>query len=82
MEAAPPLIVTLKLDEDSRGYFNNLRRKYFPAHVNYLDAHLTLFHHLPSTLEFIDSVLEEFATRPAFTLPVSDIKNMGNGSLK
>ena len=79
MEAAPPLIVTLKLDEDSREYFNILRRKHFPAHVNYLDAHLTLFHHLPSTLEFVDDVLEEFANRPAFSLAVSGIKNMGNG---
>ncbi|UYZ60734.1 2'-5' RNA ligase family protein [Hymenobacter latericus] len=42
-----PLILTLSLDERTFGYFNALRQKHFPPERNYLDAHFTLFHHLP-----------------------------------
>lgn len=79
MEGTPPLIVTLKLDQRSQVFFNELRRQYFPAHVNYLDAHLTLFHHLPSSLDFIDEVLQDFSTQAPFEILVSGVKNMGNG---
>lgn len=43
----PPLIVTLKFDDDSFEFFDNLRRLYFPPERNFLSAHLTLFHRLP-----------------------------------
>jgi hypothetical protein len=42
-----PLIVTLKLDADTFARFERLRREHFPAKLNHLSAHLTLFHHLP-----------------------------------
>ncbi|MDQ8051950.1 MAG: 2'-5' RNA ligase family protein [Pedobacter sp.] len=42
-----PLILTLRLDEKSQAFFDELRKLYFPPERNYLDAHLTLFHHLP-----------------------------------
>ncbi|WP_204248378.1 hypothetical protein [Hymenobacter sp. PAMC 26628] len=42
-----PLILTLALDTDSQAYFDELRRQHFPAKINYLAAHVTLFHHLP-----------------------------------
>ncbi|MES2891303.1 MAG: 2'-5' RNA ligase family protein [Bacteroidota bacterium] len=80
MEETPPLIVTLRLDQPSQEYFNELRRKYFPAHVNYLEAHLSLFHHLPSSLDFVDEALDEFANRQPFDLGISGVKNMGNGA--
>lgn len=41
------LILTLRLDQKTQEYFNRLRQKYFPPERNYLDAHLTMFHHLP-----------------------------------
>ena len=44
---AAPLILTLTLDEATQAYFNDLRRQHFPPNINYLAAHLTLFHHLP-----------------------------------
>ena len=43
----PPLILTAKLDADSFGFFDALRRKHFPPERNFLAAHVTLFHHLP-----------------------------------
>jgi 2'-5' RNA ligase len=42
-----PLILTLKIDDASFEFFDQLRRKYFPPERNFLSAHLTLFHHLP-----------------------------------
>jgi hypothetical protein len=41
------LIVTLLLNEEADEYFTNLRNQHFPAAINYLRAHLTLFHKLP-----------------------------------
>ena len=43
----PPLILTLKLDADSFGFFDALRQEHFPPQRNFLAAHITLFHHLP-----------------------------------
>ena len=40
-------IITAKLDEKSQQLLNTLRKEHFPAHLNYLDAHLTLFHQFP-----------------------------------
>ena len=45
--AAAPLILTLTLDDAAQTYFDALRRRHFPPTINYLSAHLTLFHHLP-----------------------------------
>jgi len=42
-----PLILTLALDATAQAYFNDLREQHFPPKINYLAAHLTLFHHLP-----------------------------------
>jgi hypothetical protein len=35
------------MDQDSFDRFQALRRAHFPAHRNFIPAHLTLFHHLP-----------------------------------
>lgn len=43
----PPLILTLKFDDSSYAYFDDLRRLHFPPERNFLSAHITLFHHLP-----------------------------------
>lgn len=42
-----PLILTLKLDAASSGFFDDLRVRHFPPDRNFLRAHVTLFHHLP-----------------------------------
>jgi len=42
-----PLILTLAMDEASFAWFDDLRRRWFPAERNLVPAHLTLFHHLP-----------------------------------
>ena len=44
---AEPLILTVSLDPASQAYFDRLRQRYFPPSRNVLDAHVTMFHHLP-----------------------------------
>ncbi|WFT83637.1 MULTISPECIES: 2'-5' RNA ligase family protein [unclassified Methylobacterium] len=50
MEHAP-LILTLDLDEAAFGRFDAERRTHFPAALNRIPAHVTLFHHLPGEEE-------------------------------
>ena len=77
MEA--PLIVTLKLDAGSQLFFNELRKTHFPRHINYLEAHCTLFHKLPADNELVNEILSGAALRPVMPLLVSDIRSIGNG---
>ncbi|TNC46550.1 2'-5' RNA ligase family protein [Rubellimicrobium rubrum] len=46
-----PLILTLALDPDSFARFDRERRAHFPARLNRIPAHVTLFHHLPGSAE-------------------------------
>jgi 2'-5' RNA ligase len=42
-----PIIVTALFGRQDQGWMDGLRHRYFPPERNLLDAHLTLFHHLP-----------------------------------
>ena len=64
----PPLIITLAFEKEAFDYFNTLRKQYFPAERNFIDAHITLFHALPN----IDSVFNT-ARRFAIEQKVFDI---------
>ncbi|PJJ59878.1 2'-5' RNA ligase family protein [Hymenobacter chitinivorans] len=80
MDAAP-LILTLALDEAAASFFNALRRRHFPPERNYLDAHLTLFHHLPGPEQAaITGLLSEYARGLApLPLQVSGLQFLGQG---
>lgn len=68
------------LDDESQQYFNILRRKHFPPERNYLDAHLTLFHHLPANeVQLINDVELVAAKQSLMELQVTSIKSIGNG---
>ncbi|GJD32935.1 hypothetical protein PMNALOAF_4216 [Methylobacterium adhaesivum] len=48
IDATPdPLILTLEFDAPTFAFFDDLRRQHFPAALNKIPAHVTLFHHLP-----------------------------------
>lgn len=49
--APQPLILTLKLDQATFNLLNELRQQHFPPEKNFLPAHVTLFHALPSEHE-------------------------------
>ncbi|RDE07438.1 2'-5' RNA ligase family protein [Sphingomonas aracearum] len=51
MSAPAPIIVTAVFGRQDQAWFDGLRREYFPPERNVLDAHLTLFHHLPPSAE-------------------------------
>ncbi|MBS7565257.1 2'-5' RNA ligase family protein [Mucilaginibacter sp. Bleaf8] len=75
-----PLILTLVLDKESQSFFNALRKQYFPPERNYLDAHLTLFHHLPAHEQQIINDIKECGKQTApLALQVTDVVSIGNG---
>jgi hypothetical protein len=42
-----PIIITADMGKADQAWANGLRRAHFPAERNQVDAHITLFHHLP-----------------------------------
>ena len=53
-----PIIVTARMNNKAQLYFNDLREWYLPPNLNYLKAHLTLFHKLPGKeIENIKTIL-------------------------
>ncbi|MDQ2769189.1 MAG: 2'-5' RNA ligase family protein [Bacteroidota bacterium] len=76
-----PLILTLALDNAAQTYFNALRRQHFPPQINYLAAHLTLFHHLPGAeLGAVQSHLQALAaTLHPMALHVAGLRSLGRG---
>ena len=74
-----PLIITLEMEAEHKAMFDALRKAHFPAHSNYLNAHLTLFHHLPSHENIIEETLNTFSNREQLILEVNAVKSIGNG---
>jgi hypothetical protein len=80
MTEASPLIVTLALDEPSFQFLNSFRQRYFPPVRNFLTAHLTLFHHLPSDEPQIWQDLNKWSEeQEPFSLRVTEVKSIGKG---
>ncbi|HEX8327494.1 MAG TPA: 2'-5' RNA ligase family protein [Hymenobacter sp.] len=78
---AAPLILTLTLDEATQAHFDALRLAHFPPKINYLAAHLTLFHHLPGLArEEVREVLRaESSARRPLPLHVTGLRSLGRG---
>ena len=75
------LIITLRMEDSAAEHFTRLRQAHFPAHRNWLDAHVTLFHALPVTA--LDEVLADVADlagrTEAFALAVDRVLFLGGG---
>ena len=72
-------ILTLGLDPEEQARFEALRQRYFPAALNRIGAHLTLFHALPAVDE-VGAVLKREATALSpFALEVSGVRTLGRG---
>jgi 2'-5' RNA ligase len=80
-ETAPPLILTLALDVPSQARFDALRKQHFPPAINYLAAHLTLFHHLPGTeITAVRAHLQAAAqAQPLMPLRITGLRSLGRG---
>lgn len=77
--AKKALIVTLKLDEQAKAYFNMMRQQHYPKHFNYTDAHLTLFHTLPAGNPEVIQAIEASAGKKQVCLTVTGLQNTGKG---
>jgi 2'-5' RNA ligase len=77
-----PLIVTLQLDVASHDYFDALRAAHFPAAINHLKAHVTLFHHLPGEEEraVLEALAREAFWRAPFAVKVAGLMKLGRGT--
>ena len=51
MTTPAPIIVTALFGAEDQAWFDALRRAHFPPERNHLAAHLTMFHHLPPSIE-------------------------------
>ena len=81
LDRASPLIVTLKLDTVSFEKLDRLRRAHFPPERNFLSAHVTLFHALPSEeLPTIRSHLQQICaqTKPIY-IEFPRVRMLGRG---
>jgi 2'-5' RNA ligase len=72
----PPFIVTLKLDPATFARLGTLRRAHFPAHLNLIPAHVSLFHKLEGEVE---RPLRLAARRTAIRLSFTGYRLMGRG---
>lgn len=76
-----PLILTARPDPASATRFEALRRAHYPAALNRVPAHISLFHHLPGS-EY-DAVVErlKLAARhhPAPAVEVAGLRLLGRG---
>ena len=75
-----PLILTLKLDAETFARFDGLRREHFPAPLNHLPAHLTLFHHLPGgERDAVERDVRAAAPSGPLVLQVTGLRLLGRG---
>ncbi len=75
-----PLILTVGIEETVQSFFNQKRKEYFPPEKNFIDAHLTLFHHLPDDDTAIIRTIEDLCfEQKAIPLSITEIKNIGKG---
>ena len=76
-----PLILTLMLDDASQAFFDRARERWFPKELNFIRAHVTLFHHLPGNR--LASISEHLATMCAGQGPVdvsvTGLRPLGRG---
>lgn len=81
MSNLPPLILSLKLDDDTFAVVDALRAQYFPAERNFLPAHVTLFHALPGEQEAaVHQTLQALvADIPSFPLELPTVRLLGKG---
>jgi 2'-5' RNA ligase superfamily len=72
------LIITLKIDDASQTFFNEKRKQYYPAYANFVEAHITLFHKLPSDKNIVYDTLDEISKKNIFEMQAVGIKNIKN----
>lgn len=76
-----PIILSALFGPEEFAWLNGLRRAHFPVERNQLDAHLTLFHHLPPSLApELKQRLGQLTQRPAPPALADRLINLGRGT--
>lgn len=79
-QESAPLILTTTLDEGAQAFFDELRRRHFPAARNFLSAHVTLFHALPSEHRVeVEELVRAAARRAPLVVEVTGVRFLGRG---
>ena len=76
-----PIIVSALFGPRDFAYLNGLRRAHFPPERNVIDAHLTLFHHLPPSIagELKHRLVEETRGIPQPPAKLRGLISLGRG---
>jgi 2'-5' RNA ligase superfamily len=75
-----PIIVSALFGDEDFAWLDGQRRAHFPAERNVLRAHLTLFHHLPPSIESeLLNRLREETRRPAPPAMIDGLMSLGYG---
>jgi 2'-5' RNA ligase len=80
MNVPAPIIVTALLGASDFAWADSLRRAHFPPGRNLVPAHLTLFHHLPPSVEH--ELCEQLKTEtrgPAPAAQLTGLRHLGEG---
>ena len=78
---AAPLILTAALDAASQAFFDRARERWFPPELNFIGAHVTLFHHLPAGRRggIMEQLLSVCGTQAPIAVSVSGVRSLGRG---
>jgi 2'-5' RNA ligase superfamily len=80
LSESAPIIVTALMGDADFAFFNWLRKAHFPPERNQIDAHLTLFHHLPPAIApELKARLAEATRGPAPAATIAGIISLGGG---
>ncbi len=81
MDALQPFILTLNLEDALAKTLDAPRKEHFPKERNYLSAHVTLFHALPSEQEpaLRRDLADLCAETPPFEVVLPELKHWGKG---
>lgn len=75
-----PIIVSALFDAATLRWLDGMRQTYFPPDRNVLPAHLTMFHHLPPSIEReLGQRLAEMSRRGRPDARASGVVNLGRG---
>ncbi len=77
-----PLILTAWLDSASQERFDRERQRHFPSKINFIPAHVTLFHHLPGAQA--EAIMHGLAAacqaQPPEPFSVTGLRHLGRGN--
>ncbi len=79
--AGGAIIVTALFGPGDDGWLQQLRREHYPPELNRVPAHLTLFHHLPPSLEAeLSGRLAAAVAAPPPSAMIAGIADLGQGT--